>query len=77
MLSSYFVQNLSLLYSLKNRLKLFKVITLQFAVNNLFNEKYESNGWVYKYISEGSKNVIDGYFPQAGINIMFKVGVRF
>ena len=77
MLNSYFVQNLSVLYSLKNKLKLFKETTFQFAVNNLFNEKYESNAWVYKYISEGSKNVIDGYFPQAGINILFKIGVRF
>jgi iron complex outermembrane recepter protein len=77
MLNSYFVQNLSLLYNLKNKLKLFKEITFQFAVNNLFNEKYESNAWVYKYISYGSKNVVDGYFPQAGTNVMFKIGVKF
>ena len=62
---------------MKNKLKLFKEITLQFAVNNLFNEKYESNAWVYKYVSDGTKNVIDGYFPQAGTNIMFKIGVKF
>jgi iron complex outermembrane receptor protein len=77
MLNSYFVQNLSLLYNMKNKLKLFKEITFQFAVNNLFNEKYESNAWVYKYVSDGSKNVVDGYFPQAGTNVMFKIGIKF
>jgi iron complex outermembrane recepter protein len=74
MLNAYFIQNLSFSYTLKN--KLFKEILLQFAVNNLFNEKYESNGWVYKYISYGSQNIIDGYFPQAGTSLMFKICVK-
>ena len=73
MLNAYSVQNLSVLYTIKNKLKLFKEITLQFAVNNLFNEKYESNAWVYKYISGGSLNTIDGYFPQAGTSLCLKL----
>jgi iron complex outermembrane receptor protein len=77
MLNTYVVQNLSVLYTIKNKLKLFKELTLQFAVNNLFNEKYESNAWVYKYIYNGSQNISDGYFPQAGTSLMFKVGVKF
>jgi iron complex outermembrane receptor protein len=75
MLNSYFVQNLSLLYTIKN--KIFKEITCQFAVNNLFDVKYETNAWVYKYFEGGSLHVMDGYFPQAGINSMFKVGLKF
>ena len=31
---------------------------------------YESNAWVYRYYSEGSYGVYDGYFPQAGINFL-------
>ncbi len=41
-----------------------------FALNNLFNQRYESNAWVYSYVYEGSRRKIDGYFPQAGINFM-------
>jgi iron complex outermembrane receptor protein len=38
---------------------------------------YETNAWVYKYIEGGTLRVMDGYFPQAGINWMFRVGVKF
>ena len=75
MLNAYFVQNLSFSYTIKN--KAFKEITLQFAVNNLFNEKYMSNGWVYKYNEGGSQYIIDGYFPQALRSYMGKMNVKF
>jgi len=44
-------------------------------VNNLFNEMYESNAWVYSYIFGGKRYEMDGYFPQAGRHFM--VGVDF
>ena len=75
MLNAYFLQNLSILYTIKS--KFFKELTCQFAVNNLFDTKYETNAWVYKYDEGGSIHVMDGYFPQAGINYMFKVGIKF
>jgi iron complex outermembrane recepter protein len=75
MLNAYLVQNISFLYTIKN--KIFKELTCQFVVNNLFDQKYESNAWVYKYNEGGSQHVMDGYFPQAGINYMFKVGIKF
>jgi len=75
MLNAYLFQNLSFLYTIKNRL--FKELTCQFAVNNLFGKKYESNAWVYKYYEGGSLHILDGYFPQAGVNCMFKIGVKF
>jgi iron complex outermembrane receptor protein len=75
MLNAYFLQNLSFLYTVKS--KLFKELTCQFAINNLFNSKYETNAWVYKYDEGGSIHVMDGYFPQAGINYMFKIGLKF
>ena len=75
MLKAYLVQNISFLYTIKS--KLFKEMTCQFIVNNLFDKMYESNAWVYKYIEEGSLHVMDGYFPQAGINYMVKVGIKF
>ena len=75
MLNAYLIHNLSFLYTIKN--KIFKEITCQFVINNLFNTKYETNAWVYKYIEGGTLRVMDGYFPQAGINWMFRAGVKF
>ncbi len=75
MLDSYFVNNLTADYTFST--KLFKEITLRLMVNNLFNEVYESNAWVYSYIYEGERYKMDGYFPQAGINYMFGIDFRF
>ena len=75
MLNGYLVQNLIFSFSNKNRM--FNELTCQFVVNNIFDSKYETNAWVYKYMEGGSQHVMDGYFPQAGINYMFKIGVKF
>jgi iron complex outermembrane receptor protein len=75
MLKAYLVQNISFLYTIKT--KIFKEMTCQFVVNNLFDKMYETNAWVYKYIEEGSLHVMDGYFPQAGINCMVKFEIKF
>jgi iron complex outermembrane receptor protein len=75
MLKAYLVQNISFLYTIKS--KIFKEMTCQFVVNNLFDKMYETNAWVYKYIEEGSLHVMDGYFPQAGINCMVKFEIKF
>jgi iron complex outermembrane receptor protein len=75
MLKGYSVQNISVNYTVKS--KIFKELTCRFAVNNLFDRKYETNAWVYKYIEEGSLHIMDGYFPQAGINYMFNIGLKF
>jgi iron complex outermembrane receptor protein len=75
MLDSYFVNNLTADYTFSTRL--FEEITFRLMVNNLFNEVYESNAWVYSYIYEGERYKMDGYFPQAGTNFMFGVDFRF
>jgi iron complex outermembrane recepter protein len=75
MLNSYLVNNLSCMYKIKTRL--FRELTIRFAVNNLFNNLYETNAWVYKYFEGGALHVSDGYFPQAGINCMVRAGIKF
>jgi iron complex outermembrane receptor protein len=75
MLNAYMIHSITCLYSIEN--KIFKTLTCQFIINNLFDKKYETNAWVYKYIEGGSLHVMDGYFPQAGINYMFRIGVKF
>jgi iron complex outermembrane receptor protein len=74
-LNSYFVNNLKADYNFST--KWFEKITLHMMINNLFNEKYESNAWVYSYISEGERTKMDGYFPQAGTHFMFGVDFKF
>ena len=74
-LDPYFVNDLGMSYSF---FPLFvKELSLSFQVMNLFNEKYETNAWVYRYYSGGEHGVYDGFYPQAGINFMAGVRLRF
>jgi iron complex outermembrane receptor protein len=74
-LNSYFVNHIKADYNFKT--KLFNEITLHLMVNNIFNEVYESNAWVYSYIYNGQRSKMDGYYPQAGTHFMFGVDFRF
>ena len=74
-LKAYFVNNLKIDYTLKQ--KLFKEVKFNLLVNNIFNELYESNAWVYSYFYNGERNKMDGYFPQAGTNFLFSLSVGF
>ncbi len=74
-LNPWFVNNLTADYSFSTGL--FNEITIRAMVNNLFNEQYESNAWVYSYIYEGNRYKMDGYFPQAGTNFMIGIDFRF
>jgi len=74
-LNAYFVNNLKADYSFK--IGLFDEITLHLLVNNLFNEEYETNAWVYPYILGGERYIMDGYFPQAGTHFMFGIDFNF
>lgn len=75
MLDAYFVNNLKLDYSFNPGF--FDKIVLNLMVNNLFNEKYETNAWVYSYFLGGERYKMDGYFPQAGIHYMFGIDLKF
>ncbi|MBN2598390.1 MAG: TonB-dependent receptor [Marinifilaceae bacterium] len=74
-LDAYFVSNLNLSYDIKSNM--FKSMRIHLQVNNLFDEEYESNAWVYSYNTGGTRYKMDGYFPQAGINFLAGVTVRF
>jgi len=73
-LGSYFVNSFSASYSIK--LKPFKEIGFNILVNNFFNQKYESNAWVYQYYYDNVHYEVNGYFPQAPINVMFGITLR-
>ncbi|MEP6950952.1 MAG: TonB-dependent receptor plug domain-containing protein [Ginsengibacter sp.] len=74
-IESYYVQNLKMSYSLGKR-NIFKDVNFIFQVNNLFNRKYESNGYTYDYISGGELTVENYYFPMAGINFLAAINVK-
>jgi iron complex outermembrane receptor protein len=74
-LDAYFVNNLKVDYAFKT--KLFSEVALHLMVNNILNEEYESNAWVYSYILGGERYKMDGYFPQAGRHFMVGVDLKF
>jgi iron complex outermembrane receptor protein len=71
----YFVNNIRLDYSFS--LKGFKNIALQLQVNNLFNTLYESNAYGGNYYIDGQEYTWSYYFPQAGINYLFRLSFDF
>jgi iron complex outermembrane receptor protein len=74
-LDPYFVNNLLIIYTLNP--SFLKEIGFSLMINNILNEKYESNAWVYRYSENNTLQKLDGYFPQAGINVMAGINVKF
>ena len=54
-----------------------KEIALKFAVYNLFDQKYESIGYTYGYISGGMLVQPNFYLPQAGRSWMGGLAIKF
>lgn len=74
-LDAYFVNNLKADYFLSTGL--FRTIAFNLMVNNIFDERYESNAWVYSYILNGRRYKMDGYFPQAGRHFLIGIELKF
>lgn len=74
-LDAYFTQDIRLGYVWKPNF--LKEINFNLLVNNVFNAHYENNGYTFGYISGGERVQENFYFPQAGINFLMAVGVRF
>lgn len=73
-LDGYLVNGFGALYTL--RIKKSGEIGFNLAVNNLFNQKYESNAWIYPYYLDGSYSEFNGYFPQALLNFLFGISIK-
>ncbi|MFH0760031.1 MAG: TonB-dependent receptor [Bacteroidota bacterium] len=74
-LDPYWVNNLMLSWSVNP--SWCRELSFFGQVNNLLNEKYETNAWVYSYFYEGQRYKMDGYFPQAGIHFFAGVNIGF
>lgn len=80
-LDAYFVSDLHLSYTFRKILSL-KELKVGFSVYNLFNEKYENNGYAGAgyYVDDAGKNVIyryAGYAAQATTNVMASLSLKF
>jgi iron complex outermembrane receptor protein len=81
-LESYFVNDLNLSYEIKTK-SIFKSIVLSGLVNNIFGEKYISNGYFYTYDDDfsnpGTITTIEGagYYPQATTNFLIGATLKF
>jgi iron complex outermembrane receptor protein len=74
-LKPFSTQDLRIIYQFSNRL--FKQLQVIAQVNNLFNVRYEPNGYTYSYISSGTLSTDNGYYPMAGTNFMLGVNLKF
>ena len=54
-----------------------KNINLGLLVNNIFDKKYESNGYTYSYGYDGAITTENFYFAQAGTNFMLSLNLKF
>jgi iron complex outermembrane receptor protein len=73
-INSYYVQDVRVSYTLRKAL--FKEITLIAQVNNVFDKKYEPNGYTYSYQYGGVVTTENFYFPMAGTNFMVGLNVK-
>lgn len=76
-LDAYFISDFRINYSFKTQF--IKEINLTFLVQNLFDELYENNGWVYRYYeaTENPEVNLKGTYPQATRNFLIGVGFKF
>ena len=89
-LDSYFFSDIRLGYSIKT--KFIKEVGLTFLVRNVFDAKFATNAWTYRYISEGYDGRPDdphtrleqgatynltGFYPQAGRNYLLGLQFKF
>jgi iron complex outermembrane recepter protein len=74
-LDPYGLCNVRLRYIAK--VPIVKELGISLALNNVLNKKYEANGYTYSYQSDNVLTTENYYFPQAGINFLLGVSLRF
>jgi iron complex outermembrane receptor protein len=79
-IDAYLVNNFNVSYKFKPRW--IEEIALHVLVNNIFDEKYVSNGYTYSYYyrptgSTDPATTENFYYPQAGINFLAGITLKF
>ncbi len=73
-LDAFYVQDARMIITFRN--KLFREWTIIGQANNIFDMKYEPNGYAYSYLLDGALTTDNYYFPMAGTNFMFGLNIR-
>lgn len=73
-LNSFYTQDARVILTLRN--KIFSEWNIIGQVNNVFDRKYEPNGYTYAYVLDGSVAADNYYFPMAGTNFMVGVNIK-
>jgi iron complex outermembrane receptor protein len=71
----YFVNNLRA--DIAPAFRNYNGLEIQLMVNNIFNAKYENNAYGGTWYEDGRENTWSYYFPQAGINYMLRLALKF
>ncbi|MGN6401628.1 MAG: TonB-dependent receptor [Flavisolibacter sp.] len=73
-LKAYYTQDVRAVYNFTH--KWLKNADLILQVNNVFNKKYEPNGYTYSYYSNAELTTENYYFPMAGTNWMLGLNIK-
>lgn len=74
-LDPYFVNDVRIAYTVYPQFM--NEIALQLQLLNVFNVKYVTNAWIYRYYYEGEEGIYDGFYPQAGLHLMAGIRLSF
>lgn len=73
-LNGFYTQDFRTIYTIKH--KWIKEAQLIFQLNNLFDKKYEPNGYTFSYVAGGSVITENFYYPMAGRNFMMALNIK-
>jgi iron complex outermembrane receptor protein len=73
-LDPYFVQDLRAIWTIPQ--PWIRETTLTFQLNNMFNARYEPNGYTFSYIYNGVTQAANYYYPMAGLNFMVGLSLK-
>jgi iron complex outermembrane receptor protein len=54
-----------------------KNISATLQINNILNEKYETNGYTFGWMEGDTRKYYNFYFPQAPTNFMLGLNIKF
>ncbi|HEX6889133.1 MAG TPA: TonB-dependent receptor, partial [Chryseolinea sp.] len=73
-IAGYWINDIRFIYTFKPAFM--KEISLSVLVNNIFDKKYESNGYTWGYIGGGAEYRENYFFPQAGTNFLAMLAMK-
>lgn len=74
-IDDYLINDIRITYTVKP--SLMKELAFSLLLNNILDETYESNGYTWGYLGGGGSYRENYYYPQAGLNFMGMVTLKF